>query len=195
MKQKIENWLNKIEKEAQDLGINYFIMAAHGTKNAAVVSNNIQDNYEISKMQETYAKMHKPFKSITFRDFMDYIRCADKDECGMHFPFNDKEIAFHIYAGRNQVNICKKNCWGAYDSVYNFIFDSEAEMVNVYPVNNHYVDYNHPINININNSVTDRNNVTGYWETGIIRMDSYVAEIIRDSVGPYLAARNKEASN
>lgn len=175
--------LKKVEEEAYNSGLNYFIALASNNEKPKVISNNIQNNSVIKDLQKFWEGQTKKFGKVLFRDLYDYIQIAEKDYYGQHFPFNkDKSYSFHIYNGRFQVNICKYNKESdSYDSMVNFIFNPKNEEVKIVKVNQYLVaDYDNPLVMGWYTPVND-----SLW-VSFIGGNSAIREIIRDALGPFL---------
>lgn len=97
-------------------------------------------------------------KILVFKDLWEYIQSAERDSSGMNYPFHGDnelvEFGFHIYSGRNQVNICRGTDGIAFSSIANFVFDDDE--VSVIRVNNHQIaDYDNPLRISITTPIDD----------------------------------------
>lgn len=183
MKTNTKEWLSKIEKEAYDLGLNFFIAVAEGNENVEVKSNNVQNNSNIKDLQTFWEKNIKKFRKVLFRDLYNYIQKAERDYYGYHFPFNDdKNILFHIYEGRRQVNICKfQQCKFQQEAIYyslvNFVFEPEEELIKIIKVNEKLVaDYDNPMIISWDTPINGN-----LWKLFI--GNPMVSGVIMDAIG------------
>ena len=182
MKQKITDWLDKVAKEAYDLGVDYFIAVGEGNFGKAEVrSNYVGGNSNIIDITTywNWSSMTKPVSTRTFNDFYEYIQKIERNEFGYAFPFKgNKDIAFHIYEGKRQVNINKKDDNGNYKSILNIIYDPEEGTVSLINVSeNGVADYNNPVTIPIDSPL--------YGSVIYERLDNHLEAviIIKDAIG------------
>lgn len=184
----IKKWIEKIEKEAYDLGVDYFFAVANGMNDDAIVrSNNLRNNSNIADCRKFWNNLKKVFTPLTFKNVYEYIQQADRNEFGYHFPFeNDTFHAFHIYNGLRQVNINVMND-NSYLSICNLIFDPEAHLVKIVKVNeNGIADYDDILEITWDSSLCDSiclNHIGTNW--------SSIKEFLRDAIGPFVAKKGE----
>ena len=131
MTQTTKEFLAQISEEATKRGLNFFFTVAENrTDNAVYSTNNISDNTDIDLMQKEWERLHKPFRVTVLEDLYEYIQVAEREDDGIHFPFeNCKDVAFHIYNGRKQVNICVNDRDGYLTSICNIIFTEDDVLV------------------------------------------------------------------
>ena len=73
--------------------------------------------------------MYDEFGTKTFRHL--YARCLDLGE-GIH-PLGGNDFAMQVYSGVTQVNICKRDEYGGYLSMGNFVFRPDEDVVIMFP--------------------------------------------------------------
>lgn len=180
MKKNIADWLDKVAKEAYDLGVDYFIAVGEDNFGKAEVrANYVIGNSNIVDISTYWAAMTRPFAARTFKDFYEYIQKIERNEFGYAFPFKgNKNIALHIYEGKRQVNINKKDDNGNYMSILNIIYDPEegiATLINV--SKNGVAEYNNPVVVDINSPL--------YNADAHVEFDNYLEaiSIIKDAIG------------
>lgn len=99
--------------------------------------------------------------NLTFRDFYLYIQEASRDSKGYHYPISTQVYPvwiFHIYEGRLQVNINRKDgpdmmAWAKAD----VIFYPDEGKVRLVRVNNCIADYDEENYISIDTPLSDDN--------------------------------------
>ena len=96
--------------------------------------------------------------NITFRDLYTLMQFAKRDQYGYYvISEGDAEIedmALHIYSNKRQVNVCLKNMHGAWESLMNFVFVPEDNIVKIHIVDDHGVaDYQNYYKHNINDEL------------------------------------------
>ena len=201
---RIHSWLQKVEQEAYELGLDYFIAVGKGSRgNAIVHSNNVCMNSNIKDIINGYNQLTRKFTQITFGDLYEYIQSAECDDYGYHFPFSDNDnVVFHIYNHRRQVNICLKDGTGNYTSKLNIIYDPECSLVNVVPVSNGVALYDNPKTINFHGIAADKDLMrigtykplmdVEYNDSEEEFRDTHriVVSMISDALGPWKAAKN-----
>ncbi len=84
--------------------------------------------------------MEKSNNYLQFKDLYNYIQTADRDRFGIHKPFKDSDVAFHIYSGNVQVNMMMGDV-----VLLDFVFDPDDEYVSIYSVEQGIADYEHPL--------------------------------------------------
>lgn len=128
-------------------------------------------------------------------DVWNYIQECERDAIGLNFPFktesgSEKPMwALHVYMHRQQVNVCRRDDRGEYNSELNLVFqDHDANGVPgtvwIVPVNSHGADYDSDYRETISTSVcTIPNRWVGFSQRG-----GSIKEIFRDLLCPTLKA-------
>lgn len=180
----IKKWLDKIEKEANHLGIEYFLAIVSNSNNKLQIRSNIpSNNLDIDDYKKFLTKSEEPFRSITFKDLYDYIQKAERNEYGNHFPFDNNQYAFAIYDGSRQVNvgIMKDGChW----SMCNFVFYAEEGLVKIAKVDldKQIAAYSNMIELDWNESLNNED-----WIQYVGKTWLFVKGLICDALDPFLA--------
>lgn len=202
---RIHSWLQKVEQEAYELGLSYFIAVGEGMLgNANVRMNNVCGNSNITDIINNYQQLKKNFSRVTFGDLYEYIQTADRNEFGYHYAFgNNKDIVFHIYENRRQVNICFLDDNNIHTSKLNIIYDPECSLVTVVPVENGIALYDNAKTISFRlGNVNDEPVKIGKYkpllevgfndsETEFMNTYKMMVSIISDVLGPWKAANEK----
>lgn len=111
----------------------------------------------------------------TFNELYDYCQNAERDSVGMAFPFaGKKNVAYHIYALKQEMNICINDM-----PVAKFIFYPDNNVVVMYPVDEKgVVNYEEsPCRRNMSSTIDG----TG-WEAFVDPRHLGIKEILRDHV-------------
>lgn len=103
--------------------------------------------------------MEKSNNYLQFKDLYNYIQTADRDSFGIHKPFNDSDVAFHIYSGNVQVNVMMGDV-----VLLNFVFDPDNEYVSIYSVEQGIADYEHPLTYSMSSYI---NGPQAHWYSEI----------------------------
>lgn len=132
-------------------------------------------------------------KQVTWMDLWDYIQEAVRNRIGAHDPFpasSPKVWRFHIYDGRRQVNICKKDeTRGVYDSVANFVFEDfnlegKPETVWIVKVENGRADYDGNYREPTGTPICGKGSMD--WTSEVLD-GSTILEVLRDTLIPWMS--------
>lgn len=135
---------------------------------------------------------------LTFEDLLEYIKTANRDPVGMHYPMNQGAqqnypvYALHIYDGMHQVNVCMAQYPNTMPiSIANFIFnENEVSMIQV---RLGVADYDNPLRVPITTPIDtplgakEQSPEVSTWIWHLGPKGNIIQEVLRDILWPVVS--------